>query len=228
MKKQILLLFFILLSLVTYSQTSNKLIINFNAHRNDFARPTEDQFRNSFWSPSIEYLRRKGRRILSFELAKFTHKTLGAKNNKVSNPLQLPLNSFIIFEDKNTQALLRMQYQRLTKVLISDKIISVNPYYGIALTPHYAFTKRIPLFSILTGKEITSIGATAHASLGMYLQFRRFFINVNTLLGIAQFEMVQEYLQDASLTNEQQHINYNEFKLMPKDNLFRIGIGLGI
>lgn len=224
-----ILLFLFAFSFYTFSvwgQTQNKVIINFNAHRNDFARPSEKHFKHSFWLPSLEYLRRKDKRILSFELAKFSRKTLGIVGTTL--PIWQPGYPLLAYKDKNTQALLRFQYQRLTKVLVSDKIVSVNPYYGIALTPHYVHTIRTPLVSGLKGKEITSIGITTHASLGMYLQFKRFFINVNTLWGLGQVQVVEENEKDPSLTHEQQYLNYTEFKFLPKDNLFRIGIGMGI
>jgi hypothetical protein len=110
---------------------------------------------------------------------------------------------------------------------LQDKIVSIYPYYGGALTPHWSLMDRKALKSTTTNSSIRSIGATTHASLGLYFQFKKLFINVNTLWGVSQFQAVEENIQKASQTFEANRSNYSIFKLIPKDNLFRIGLGFG-
>ncbi len=210
----------IICNTASYSQTSNKLLLNFNGHRSDFERPNKKIFKHNFWFPSFEYLRKKNKRILSFELAKFT------KNTAASN-VYIPVEDRE-YIDNYYQALIRFQYQRLGNPILQDKIVSVYPYYGGAITPHWTMMDRASLKSTFNSSSTTSLGATAHASLGTYFQFKKLFINVNTLWGITQFQAVNEITDNPDIPIDARSSKYSILKFIPKDNLFRIGIGIGI
>ena len=219
MKKLVFSIFLLLICAVVQGQIENRLLLNFNAHRNDFSRPSGRQFKYHFWFPSFEFQRIKNKRILSFELAKFTQKTLGT--NAEGAP-----TIFSDYKNKNTQGLIRFQIQKLGNILISDSIVAIRPYWGGAFTPHIANTKSEPLRSIYFPKEITSYGFTLHASAGIFLNFKRLFINANGLFGISQLEYVQSINKNPLIVPNEQQVNSTKFKLLPKDYLFRIGIGL--
>lgn len=219
MKKQLLLFLFIAIAPTCFSQTTHKVLINFNGHGNDFARTHERQFRYNFWFPSLEYQCVHNNRVFSFELAKFTRRTSGTTTAGIPSVIAT-------YKDKNTQALIRFQYQKIGKIFSQDSIVTIRPYYGGALTPHYAHTGRTPLFSTLSPASTISRGVTAHASLGALFEFNRLFINANILIGLSQFENISKTYDDPSLSFEDQRNNFSKVNFLPKDNLFRIGIGI--
>lgn len=221
MNKLLLLLSVLLLNVSAQAQNDNRFILNFNAHGNDYARTNERQFRYNFWFPSIEYQLVNGNNLFSFELAKFTQKVLGSTADDRPSIIA-------DYKDRNTQGLIRFQYQKIGKILIKDTMVSIKPYWGAAATPHYANTRRTPLKSIYYPKAINSYGLTAHASLGLYWEFKRLFINTNALIGLGQVEYVERTIHNPTVPYNERTLSATTFKLLPKDNLFRIGIGMKI
>ena len=214
--KNILLITFCLLciSISSFAQVDKAVVINFNAHQNAFLS-FNNAFKHQVGFPSLEYQRRKGKRVLSYELAKLTWKKSPTYEFHRTQRTH-------VYSDRNFQAMGRIQWQRLLR----SSTKKLQPYLGAALSPFYARTYRVPLKSSYFPKSIASAGVSHHFSLGSYYNLGNYFINANALVGISSIEVVKQNKINPSLTQQKQVSSILDFDLFDQDHLFRIGIGM--
>ena len=214
MKKINSTLALLLLCIFCSAQKEHAMIININAHKNDY--PTFDQkFEKHFGFPSIEYQRRKGKRMLSLELARISF-------NKSPGHLANTYPKVLVFTDKNIQALGRVQFQRM----VYDSSKRFQPFWGASFTPAYVNTNRTVNQSSTFSKSLTYIGVSHHFSVGSYYNFGRYFVQANALIGIGSVGVQTQKDENPALTRQQQQISIFDFSILNQDHLFRMGIGM--
>jgi len=220
MKNNFLTLILVCIASIAFAQDAlpeknNRILLNVNTHFQDYTT-IDNKFRHQKAFPSFEFQKRKGQRVLSFELAKLFW---GQKNYGD------PFPSFDIqnkFQSRNFQAITRFQYQHLLKV--NHK--KWQPFYGGAVSARYARTRMISRVSTRFPITSAALALDQYISVGTYYAMGKYFLQANALLGVSSFGINSQNVQNPALVQAAQKYSLFNLDILPQDYLFRIGVGM--